>query len=343
MRVDTSGNVGIGTTNTFPGTLMNVRQGVTVRVDAAGSNPYFQLYNANAGSNLKTWRFGTDSAGALAIETVNDAYSAASERMRIDSSGNVGIGTSSPGSYGKLVSLGGDNATTFAAAGATNMLRVQGYNSTYVGTVLEAVNLAQSANTPMFVNASEIKFGIFGIERARIDGSGNFLVGTTDTTLFNNTSGTGLCYRAGASFDVLSASDNAVILNRAGTDGGIAEFRKAGTVVGSISVTTTATAYNTSSDYRLKENVQQMTGALAKVVALKPCTYKWKADGSDGEGFIAHELAEICPGAVTGEKDGEEMQGVDYGKITPLLTAALQEAIAEIKLLKARVAELEEK
>jgi len=82
---------------------------------------------------------------------------------------------------------------------------------------------------------------------------------------------------------------------------------------------------------------------LAKVVALKPCTYKWKADGSDGEGFIAHELAEICPGAVTGEKDGEEMQGVDYGKITPLLTAALQEAIAEIKLLKARVAELEEK
>ncbi|NBW20246.1 MAG: hypothetical protein EBR82_70980 [Caulobacteraceae bacterium] len=84
-----------------------------------------------------------------------------------------------------------------------------------------------------------------------------------------------------------------------------------------------------------------MTGALDKVDALKPCTYTWKADGSAGEGFIAHELQEVAPYAVSGEKDGEQMQGVDYGKITPLLTAALQEAIAEIKSIKARVAELE--
>jgi len=98
----------------------------------------------------------------------------------IDASQNVGIGTSSPSSYGKLVSVTGDNVTTFAAVGATNMLRVQGYNSTYVGTVLEAVNLAQSANTPMFINASQTLFGISGAERMRIDTSGGLiLVGST--------------------------------------------------------------------------------------------------------------------------------------------------------------------
>jgi hypothetical protein len=115
-------------------------------------------------------------------------------------------------------------------------------------------------------------------------------------------------------------------------------------VIGSITNSGgTATAYNTSSDYRLKENIAPMTGALEKVASLKPCTYTWKSDGSVGEGFIAHELQEVAPYAVSGEKDGEQMQGVDYGKITPLLTAALQEAIAEIKLLKTRVAELEAK
>ena len=86
-----------------------------------------------------------------------------------------------------------------------------------------------------------------------------------------------------------------------------------------------------------------MTGALDVVSALKPVTYKWKIDGSSGQGFIAHELQEVAPYAVTGEKDGEQMQGVDYGKITPLLTAALQEALAKIESLEARLAVLESK
>ena len=101
-----------------------------------------------------------------------------------DASGNVGIGTASPASYGKLVSLGADNATTFAAVGATNMLRVQGYNSTYVGTVLEAVNLAQSANTPLFINASQTQFGISGTERMRIDSAGNVGIGLTNPSAY---------------------------------------------------------------------------------------------------------------------------------------------------------------
>jgi hypothetical protein len=114
-------------------------------------------------------------------------------------------------------------------------------------------------------------------------------------------------------------------------------------VVGSITVTGSATAYNTSSDYRLKHDIAPMTGALAKVAALKPVTYKWNADGSDGEGFIAHELAEVVPQCVTGEKDGvdadgnPEYQGIDTSFLVATLTAAIQEQQAIIESLKARL------
>ena len=86
-----------------------------------------------------------------------------------------------------------------------------------------------------------------------------------------------------------------------------------------------------------------MAGALAKVQALKPCTYNWKADGSDGEGFIAHELAEVVPGCVTGEKDAvdaqgnPQYQGIDVSFLVATLTAAIKEQQAIIESLKARL------
>ena len=92
-----------------------------------------------------------------------------------------------------------------------------------------------------------------------------------------------------------------------------------------------------------------MTGALAKVSQLKPCTFTWKADGSAGQGFIAHELAEVCPQAVTGEKDalradGEmDTQGVDTSFLVATLTAAMQEQQTLITQLTERIAALENK
>jgi len=101
--------------------------------------------------------------------------------------------------------------------------------------------------------------------------------------------------------------------------------------VGAITSSTSTTSYNTTSDYRLKENIAPMTGALTKVALLKPVTYKWKIDGSDGQGFIAHELKEVIPDAVVGSKDAVDADGnprhqmVDTSFLVATLTAAIQE------------------
>jgi outer membrane murein-binding lipoprotein Lpp len=106
--------------------------------------------------------------------------------------------------------------------------------------------------------------------------------------------------------------------------------------VGAILTNGSATTYSTSSDYRLKENIAPMTGALATVQALKPVTYTWKVDGSNGQGFIAHELAEVVPDCVSGEKDAVnedgsiKSQGIDTSFLVATLTAAIQELNAKV-------------
>jgi hypothetical protein len=123
-------------------------------------------------------------------------------------------------------------------------------------------------------------------------------------------------------------------------------FRAGGANRGTITTTSGGTAYNTTSDYRLKQNIQTMQNALATVSALKPVTYKWKADNSNGQGFIAHELAEVCPQAVTGQKDAvdangnPQYQGIDTSFLVATLTAAIQEQQALITQLQADVATL---
>jgi hypothetical protein len=177
----------------------------------------------------------------------------------------------------------------------------------------------------------------------RIDSSGNLLVGktnTTDTTV-GNIIATNYVWFTRDGFAPLN-------LRRLTSDGAIAEFYRgtSGISVGTISVTTTATAYNTSSDYRLKENIAPMTGGLAVVSALKPVTYDWKVGGSS-QGFIAHELAEVVPDCVTGEKDAVDAegnpvyQGIDTSFLVATLTAAIQELNAKVEAQAVRIAQLE--
>jgi len=140
-----------------------------------------------------------------------------------------------------------------------------------------------------------------------------------------------------------------VFKNGSGRSAGNILFQNAsGTQVGYIQIQASATAYVTSSDYRLKNTVAPMTGALAKVAALNPVTYKWNSDNSDGEGFIAHELAEVCPHAVVGEKDAvdadgnPQYQGIDTSFLVATLTAAIQELKATVDAQAARITALEQ-
>jgi hypothetical protein len=172
-----------------------------------------------------------------------------------------------------------------------------------------------------------------GNPRGIFDGSGNFMVNTVN---------------ADAMFSVKNTNNWTIASRRTGTGGeGHVRFDNANGNVGSIQTSGFSTSYNTSSDYRLKEDWVAVADASTRVNALKPVNFAWIASGERVDGFLAHELAEVVPEAVTGEKDAvdaegnPQYQGIDQSKLVPLLTAALQEALAQIESLTARVTALE--
>jgi hypothetical protein len=169
-----------------------------------------------------------------------------------------------------------------------------------------------------------------------LDASGNLLVGQTTAALDANG---GFYLRNAAA----SGGSSLIVNHRSAVTSGnsYAEFTYNGVGIGSITQNgTTGVLYNINSDYRLKESVAPLSGGLARVNALKPSIYKWKSDGSAGEGFLAHELAEVVPFAVTGEKDAVnedgsiKSQGIDMSRIVPILVAAIKELTAEVNALK---------
>jgi hypothetical protein len=180
-----------------------------------------------------------------------------------------------------------------------------------------------------------------GNPRGIFDSSGNLLVGTTTNLIWNTTNLTG-CVIGGnsssggfSSIQVSRASDLCLLLNRLTSDGQIQAFARQGTQVGEITVTTSSTSYNTSSDYRLKENIADADDAGSKIDAIKVRKFDWKADGSHQDyGMVAQELMTVAPEAVSVPEDPEKMMGVDYSKLVPML-------IKEVQSLRARVAQLE--
>ena len=124
---------------------------------------------------------------------------------------------------------------------------------------------------------------------------------------------------------------------------GLYKFQNSNGTAGSISLYSSSVTFNTSSDYRLKEDVNYTWDAISKLEQLKPCEFKFKADSDDviHQGFLAHEVDNIVPTSVFGEKDGTEMQQIDHSKLVPLLTKAIQELSTKLEAAEARITTLE--
>lgn len=136
-----------------------------------------------------------------------------------------------------------------------------------------------------------------------------------------------------------------MLINRQNSYGTVLQFRQSNTGTGSVYTSTTGVIYNTTSDRRLKNNISTITDGKEKLLAMNPVTHTWINDPAAPtvHGFIAQEMQKVVPEAVSGDPDGETMMSMDYGRITPVIVAALQDALKEIEELKTRIVQLEAK
>jgi len=337
MRLDASGNLGLGVTpsNAYSG-ARTIEVGAGGLIDGRYSDNLTFSFATNAYLNSSgDWLYkGTGKANLYAQSTGIYTWSTApsgtagnaitfTQAMTLDSSGNLTI----PYNGGQIRLASGSvsyPALSFAAATSTGIWNY------YDGV------------------GPSMHFAISGSDKMVLDRSGNLLVGTTST--FDNVSYLRIQTLGGIATKIQGTTLTTQV-----------SFFNDNGRVGWVGTSGSSTSYNTSSDYRLKEDVQPVADAITRLNQLKPINFAWKVDGSRCDGFLAHELQEVIPEAATGHKDemrteeyevtpaikdeegnviteavmGERevpvYQGIDQSKIVPLLTAALQEAVAKIE------------
>lgn len=316
-----AGNVGIGTT--APSHKLSVSNPANGVVASFTNTADADLsINLTSGVTLLT-----PSTGILAFGT------SSTERMRITSGGDLLVGatssTYSAAGRGLIVANGSTSALYgFSIGGASKGYLYHNGTNLY----LENANSGGLFDITQ-VGAGTITFGTNGSERMRITSGGQVLVNIT-----NDSYGDGSAFvtqgSKGATIQTTAGGGYcALVLRRTASDGGLTEHYYGSTYVGGINISSTSSSYLTSSDYRLKEDLKTING-LEIVNKIKVYDYKWKSNDSRMDGVLAHELAEVLPYAVTGVKDGVEMQGVDYSKIVPVMVQAIKELKAKIETLE---------
>jgi hypothetical protein len=381
VRITSAGNVGIGTTGPSQklDVIGNIQVGDTgnergIYVGAAGFSGAF-LYQPSGdvqlsprsgygikfapapGSATEWGRW--DSSGRLlvgtssAISTINYAGADRTPRLQVvgDDVSNGSFAIIRTQTAPVLFFGGGTSGTNVASGSGIGSIVFTGYhtNKYYTGATIDAgVDGTPGADDmPCRLVFSTTADGAASpTERMRIKSTGEILAG--GRTAYTSFGTDGLYIGSGGELFTSYTSGTVAGFNRNGSDGTVINFGKTGTVVGTISVTGSATAYNTSSDYRLKENVTAVTDGITRLLQLKPSRFNFIAEPDKTvDGFLAHEAQAVVPECVFGAKDAVDddgnpvMQGIDQSKLVPLLTAALQEAIAKIEALETRLSALE--
>jgi hypothetical protein len=369
MTLDASGNLGLGVVpsawiSVYKSIEFGIGAAVIGRTDDSSLSILTNLYRNSAGdyiykntgdlATLMTTESGGFSWNTAASGTAGGTASL-SNIMTLDASGD--LTTTGAATFGgnvvgltfeSSVSSSSTNLATNSGGSLTlkntsvtdgNFSNIGGYNSnTLVTSQINFVNVSQASRTGAIT--FNVHNGASMPEVGRFDASGNFLVGTTSvfsgsgiTPLMTVSKSAG----SGIGVNLIGSSEVGLATRPSADHNYYAGFflNNAGTGVGNITVGSSTTAYNTSSDERLKENITDANDAGNKIDAIKVRQYDWKADGSHQDyGMIAQELMTVAPEAVSAPEDPEQMMGVDYSKLVPMM-------LKEIQSLRARISQLE--
>jgi len=362
MRIDSSGNVGIGVIpETWLSTIDALQVGLGASFAGNTTNPSRVYLSANYyinSSNQESY-IATDEASQyfqnagthifkVAPSGTADSAISWTTAMTVDNSGNVGIGTSSP-------------VTKLTIEAASDHLRLQGTANTNNNVSIlynesgdyGQINCDESGvnQKDLWITGLNLLFGRnTSTEAMRIDSSGKVIIGTEPDNTYS---------QGWSSIDGTQDSSKDSTASRTHYT-----FRNPNGSVGTIQTSGSSTSYNTSSDYRLKTDAQPMTGATDRLKQLNPVNFEWIADGTRVDGFLAHEAQAVVPEAVTGAKDAmrdeeyevtpavldddgnvvteavmgtrsvPDYQGIDQSKLVPLLVATIKELEARITALE---------
>ena len=357
---DSSGRVGIGNSN--PGGYNSIMDDLVVGNHTGAHGITICAQNNNYGS--LTFADGTSGsaeqrAGRVAYHHSTNTmrfYTTNSERLRIDSSGRLLLGTTDTSSIASAIIQGNSSGTDSygllrLAKGSTtpadgDTLGLLAFGDSNHATAAQ-ISCQRDGGTWTSGSSHPTRLVFKTAPNGSSGASTRMIIDSAGQTVFNYASALG---GGILSLAFNGASQNGFVMQNTGSGSGNAiVFRNnSSSMVGNIVISSSATAYNTSSDYRLKENVVDINDGITRLKQLQPKRFNFIIDADTTiDGFIAHEAQTVVPEAVTGtkdevDKDGEAIfQGIDQSKLVPLLTAALQEAIAKIETLETKVAALE--